>query len=670
MDYHAVIAMHDRLARQQIDDQLHFITNRDPAIAYTSENTVYARDPLQPISNTLDRLMVTPTIPLSNSVDVSSGAFYSRGILYVFHGRNSGPMPFPHPHFSHILIALKVDTRTGDTQLYVGEEYGDLPVFHPDTLPLAIVRVHPGQDVVRSEDIIDLRPWFNFDLSHPHDRVVYEVRCLAPSESVSFDRRPYHSGPPLMAVYQRLSQLEDGFRVSQNFDSLEMAAPIHNGHLLEFNEVGNGVSLKSSIRRLPIEFGDQANILFVSAQFGTPSGDGSKRNPFMTLDMAAARYNADPVFDTIFISPGVYVVQDRLEFTRDVLIIGHSADEAIIRVFPGAEGIFCSGRFEMRTICLYAQMQYDVDTAHITCDDPRLVNCIVVNNQRTEITAIFRTTVDLRFTNCIFDNPRDNFSALLHHIGEQPPGFRHMQNSIILGYWEPMFQTATNWFGVQPGVLDLLNLENISALRYRPMLPSAARNAGNFDWVGANMNGTAPDIGIYGGSMAALADVEVVPTNIPVVFRHSIQTLFSPVIRGFEHASIGAHIPPFTHIYGAVSFDGGHKWLAWREGIAAWVTIDIRRIHEMGNTHSELLTRLVEMGEIKTKGEIVVAWGMISHESTAKPFLRVAQFHCIVSPDALRKYPMVNLDILVDEFAVLVRNNTERRIEGLVFVCY
>lgn len=677
MNFHELIKLHDILTRQSIDDRLYFIMNEDPNLAVTTENTVHARSPLKPISDTLDMLLVSPNVPIDNTVNVSSGVFYSRGIPYVYAGGNSGPIDIDTFASTYVLICLAVDKVLGTTSLKVIAEYGNMPQFHSDIVPLALIHLASIDTKIKTDNIIDLRPWLHYDVAVSNlDRSIETISELKSGYSHTYSRKPHHSAPPFINAYIDYDNTT-GYRLTQKYSCIEDAIGIHNSGLMAFNDIVHGITIKSNNNRIPITLGGLPEHIFVSAQFGKVNGTGTIIDPVLSLDAAASIFNSYPDKTTIYIGPGHYTITNTLTFDRSVLIIGHSTEEVKL-IFTGTldNGIVVTdpiGKLELRTIKIQPNILAAPDKILFITNYLTMFNCVYINYSRQHILPMVKTE-NLILSNCVFHNPEDSVVLDLWLPSHLPNNFIGMQNLIILGRWAAgQFQGGPNNLSDQiTSIKENLKLENIDEQKYRPMFGSNCIDTGTYTLVNADIDGSAPDIGIYGGKYAAFPDIITVPIHEPVVFKHKISGLVSPIIKNFRSINVWLEkdSASMAELFGAISFNGGYEYVAWDSSTDAWKVIDIKKIHEQGNVWTDLVNRLLNMGDIVTKGEIVIAWGLISYSAAHSVTLRSVDYICGISDNARVVYPLYNLNVLVDDSSIMVTNTTADTIKNLTIVSW
>lgn len=662
LDGHVQILLQDMLARRAIDDRLWFVQVGEGNQAVTTETVVSVMDPLKPVSQILDSLRVSPTSPASSFVIISSGAFYCRGTLYTFYGKTFGPLHLDLSMGTTAWIGLQINavkiTATASV-IYGGAEQ---LVFHPNFLPLAVVSILPTRQVVLSADILDLRPFFSFDPAGPQDRVEAQISCIGAGESICIDRSPFHKGAPIIQLYQKY--LSGGFHdIVHTYNSLSKGVGVgDNAHLVDFDATYRGVTIKPLVERLPNDLPDAPTTIFVSAERGSSTNPGSKAQPVMTLADAVVLANANSAVTTIFIEAGIYTITDPLIFTNSVTIVGYSPDDVQIRTRANQGAISCNSDLRIEAISFRLKSYTSVDMpAVFVAGSITMLNCSILHMDDNAMLPVYKADT-LVLSNLVFHNL---WSIGVSLFDVTPSLFIGMHNIIVIGDWGDKFQ-------VSPTILYAasteLKLENPLLFKYRPLTGSVCLNTGSYAVCGANKDGTQPDIGLYGGQYAALADVKRIPIGKLVLVRYAVQTMFAPVIHNFTFAQVIGEKPNGTEIYGCVSFDGGKNWVVWDEGTAAWKKVNPELLSIEGNTAQDLCTYIARVSNLGTRGEIVFLWGLFSTVSDKAPVITQCLFKARGSTGGYIPYSMENVEILVDDFSVLLRNKLDTPIRDLIVV--
>lgn len=684
-----MIYLQDMVVRRAVDDRLYFIqAGPDPEQQHTTESVVYARDPLQPIAQVLDSLKVIPSVPNSNSVVITAGWFYCQGLLYSFPGAPDLPIHLSLHTTSTILVGLKIDRILNTVTPYVNVEHGKLPQILPDVVPLALVQVRAGATEILSDDIVDIRPFLHYDTASPADKKEIYIACLGPHEGISFSRQPYHSGTPQLQVWQVVDKAQAGYVVSHDYRKPEgydeneegVFAPftaLHQSEYLAYDDTLDGVSLRKLVTRQPIELFDRDDgTVFVDPNGGA-TWPGTKDQPVATLAQAVDIARVKPEITTIFLSEGVYVVTTALLFPRPLALIGADPDKVIIRIsqngyFRVEDAVTFTTKLAFYTITLQfageipdyanATLEYNV---WIQANYVAFLNCVFrIIQGASPCAPLVRGLTDMFFSNCIFHNPYPNLEGAEIYPGPVVD-FRGVQNSIYIGPWDTVKIESSDNIDTdeqEPG------LENMATYNYRPLVGSPCIDAGSTAEVGLDVDGSLPDIGLYGGKYASMADIVRYPLQQLAVFRYPLQTLFAPVLGKLKNVAVEANIPANTEIYAAISFNGGKDWVSWDEATVGWKGTALATLHETGNTLVYLQTKLQNIDLTEYSGEVVLALGLYTQVVNRAPGVRTMRFTWEVSKEALTLYPLEKLDILVDGPAVMVRNATDEQVRDLVIV--
>ena len=244
-------------------------------------------------------------------------------------------------------------------------------------------------------------------------------------------------------------------------------------------------------------------------------------------------------------------------------------------------------------------------------------------------------------------------------------------NNIILGTWGhpfPTGPTSQNLFDLSPDA-SVVGLEDL--LKFYPKPGSMAIQQGIVTLVGANKDGSRTDIGLYGGGFASQARVSSYSVRDMVIFRYTAMTMFSPSLKRFINAMpLTGYSLQQHNIRCAVSFNGGHTFLAWNESAAAWAVINMDRFKDQANTPQDLANRLINMGDVGTRGEIVIAWGMWTTDPTQTPIIRGIDLQ--VQSDGLAIKPIWpdQLDMLISDESIMLTNIGHDRLYNITVVVY
>lgn len=678
-DYHDMIKYHDMMARTQVDDRLYMLMDEEGSPYRTTENTVYARDPLQPIANVLDALKVVPTTPISRSVTIVAGHFYCGGGLYTFPGVQTLEIP-THPHLAtYVFVGLRINKNTNKVTPWINAEYGVVPSYFPEIFPLAIIHRRAGATEFYSDDITDIRPFQNFDVTIPRDKLEIEIACLGPGEATSFSRKPYAGGAPFLQVWQRLGEgttynIMHDYRIPIDFPDhwteYKPFKPLVNGEHLAYNPTTNGVSLTKLNRRLPIDFANLPEIVFVSP-LGRDTWPGTKSQPVATLAQALSVATVLPEKTTIWFDTGLYVCAGPLTFNRPLTLVGKDPETVILRVSGRGKLRFTyigdnPVTFRTMNLQFYGKIQFpDEIEAWIHADRLQVMNCACsIMGEVAACAPFFGAFSSLFLTNCVFHQKFPALATTAKIVQDTPPSeFLGFQNSIYIGPWAQALQMGET--NIDANLVDPV-LENIEMGKYRPDIESPCIDAGTYAIVGADIDDSAPDIGLYGGQFASLANNSIYPTSALSVFCWPFQTIFGPIIASMTDIVEVYNKPTNTEIYGAVSFNGGKTWVAWDIDRASWVIVQLDQLQTTGNTWAYLKEQLKRTDFSAYSAEIIVAIGLLTMDPEKTPTFLQVEFQGEIDSRSLTPYPLENLDIFVDSTAVFLRNRIQEQVRGLV----
>ncbi len=680
-DFHEVIQYYDALQRGQVDDRLYMIMDEHEHPYRTTENTVYARDPLQPISKIMDALKVVPTVPVSNSVEIIGGHFYCGGQIYVFPGARSVEIVI-HPYIAtQIFVGLRVNKNTGEVTPWVNTEYGVIPSYFPEVIPLALITKRPDTEEFLSDDILDIRPFQNFDVAIPKDKREIEILCLGPNEGIAFSRRPFIGGAPFLQVWQRIGKAAPSYDILHDFrhseDSLDAwydfrpFTGLYNPEYLTYDPAMDGVSLKKHNRRASIELPALPSVVFVS-KLGRDTWPGTKDQPVATLKQALSIFNALPEKTTIWLGTGEYITTTALTFSRDVTIIGQDPTNTHIR-FASRGKLRCEGELQFRTTGLqfYGQIQEpDTYNAWVHSESLSLYNCVGTIFHEASICAPFFSAVSsLFFTNCVFQNrfPALDTTARIVDPAVPLPSFQGFQNLIYLGNWVAMLGiSGVGSTSIHDAVTDPLFIANDGT--FRPRQDSPCIDTGTAALVGVDLDGTLTDIGIYGGRFASMADNPAYPINQAAIFKWPVQTMFGSLIEKFEQITSVITQPADTKVQAIVSFTGGKTWLTWHEERAAWRVILFEQALSLAKSWEYTRERLLETDLSEYTEEVIIAFVLSTAHDQKAPAVSWVNFKCTFAPDTLSLYPMDQLDIFVNDTSAFIRNRLPGKVRNLVVV--
>lgn len=677
MDVQGLALLLDQQARGEVDARLWF-TADNGGIANTTRNTVYAVDPLKDISTPMESMMTVPTDPPSKRLHLIGGHFFANGKLYSFPGMESDPIEIHSNVDTYVLTGVRIDPHTDYTSFYCETYYGEWPFMDPAVIPSALVKIPAGQSKILSQFIIDLRPFIHYNVSSAEDRVVIDVACVNPYESIAFSLIRNHRLPPIMNFYQKRPPTGTG-TIVHTFDSMD-AITVLSDDEPEYDPTQNGIRLKYHVSTIPVDIPTGSNVLVVSAEYGKDSNPGTYDDPMGTIEGAVDRLNSSTVYDTIFVLAGRYSPKKTLNITKPVMIIGKDPHTCIFDLQKDQVFIDASVNFSIRTMQFYWGIPEttnvtDLIQAH---EDIQILNCLFKQSAITKVARVLQFYKNSWISNCVIDNPfSTDYPGSISEFYRRAPGWDattyvdRVENCIITGQWNQTFISGISTRNLIEQNGDALDLEDTTY--FYPLDNSKARDYGHSYLVGLDLDGSPTDTGLYGGQYASGARTKQYSLSDLPVFKYRIQTMFSPVIGRFVNViPIYSNFNNAGEIYGAISFDGGHVWVAWDEPLGAWRKVSsLDRLDIEGNTAHDLAQRVINMGPIPTKGEICFAWGLKTTNRKQSPVFRGVQYVVKANGDSLvPMYPESQLSVVVAEDTVMVTNITAERITDLVIVAY
>lgn len=677
MDVQGLALLLDQQAKGEIDARLWF-TADNGGIANTTRNTVYAVDPLKDISTPMESMMTVPTDPPSKRLHLIGGHFFANGKLYSFPGMESDPIVIDGNVDTYVLTGVRIDPYTDYTSFYCETYYGEWPFMDPAVIPSALVKIPAGQGKILSQFIIDLRPFIHYNVSSAEDRVVVDVACVNPYESIAFSLIRNHRLPPIMNFYQKRPPAGTS-TIVHTFDSMD-AITVLTKDEPEYDADQNGIRLKYHISTIPVDIPTGPTVLVVSAEYGRDSNPGTYDDPMGTIEGAIDRLNSNVLYETIFVLAGRYSPKKTLNITRPVVIIGKDPHTCIFDLKEDRVFIDATDRLTIRT------MQFSwitPETANVpdliqAKDDVRILNCLFKQASINRVARVLQFYKNSWISNCVIDNPfSTDHPGSISEFYRRAPGWDattyvdRVENCIITGQWNQAFISGISTRNLIEQNGDVLDIEDRTY--FYPADNSKARDYGHSYLVGLDLDSSPTDTGLYGGQYASGSRVKQYSLSDLPVFKYKIQTMFSPVIGRFVNVvPIYSNFNNAGEVYGAISFDGGHVWVAWDEPLGAWRKISsLDRLDIEGNTAHDLAQRVINMGPIPTKGEICFAWGLKTTNRKHSPVLKGVRYIVKANGDSLVPlYPENQLSVVVAEDTVMVTNLTAERITDLVIVAY
>lgn len=670
MDVQSLALLLDQQAKSDIDARLYFTLNGSDT-AQTTATTRYSTDPLKDIRMPLESMMVVPTDPPSDKIQLIGGHFYANGKLYAFPGMESEKILLDANKDTYCLVGVRIDPKTDSTTFYCGTEHGEFPFFDPALIPAALIKIPAGHKKILSQFIMDLRPFIHYNVSTPEDRVVIDLACISPKESVAFSLRRNMRLPPIMSFYQKIPP-PGVHTIVHNFSSIKTVIPLVD-EKPAYDEKLGGITIRKRVEALPIDIPTGSNVLVVSPLTGNDTNPGTNNEPLRTVEAAVSKLNISTNIDTIFIREGIYSPVAPIEVNRDVTFIGTNPLKCIFRLLKDQPFMETNAEVTFRTL----QFQWAIRplsgiTSMVKANKKiSYYNCFFRQVHQQEVIPWCIYSDDFILSNCILYNPFSSMptskSIFYQPSAGHTPAIDRFENTIVLGLWNQTFPVVSNiidTLGQDPKLEDLI--------QFYPLEGSPCIDTGIETLVGADNDGTAPDIGLYGGKYASMRRISQYPLAVMPVFKYHIQTMFSPVIKRFVSVTpLLGYAPTECKVYGAVSFDGGHTWLGWDEHRGAWRKIsDLNLLHIHGNLWDKLSERLVLMGPIPTRGEICFAWGLRTGLHTHTPVIKGVKIVVKAEGSSLTPIPMDKISVLVAEDTVLITNQSDEQLRDMVIVAY
>lgn len=680
MDVQSLALLLDQQARAEIDARLYF-TQCDGKNQQTTRTVVYATDPQKNISNPFEALMTVPTDPPSSKLHLIGGHFYANGKLYAVPGMETPEIKLSAAEDTYVLVGIGINPKNDRTFLVCETYHGEFPLFNNYTIPSALVKIPAGKSPIVSHYIMDLRPFIHYNVSTPADRAIVSIACIKPQESVAFELMRGHRLPPIISFYKKLPgagiyTITHEYNSTTDFIPLTDAEPTYDDSM-------NAVTLKPIITANPITIAGGPNVIVVSAMNGADSNTGTFSDPLRTLEAAFDKFNGNPgVYDTIFLQAGYYSPGRALIANSPVTIIGEDPVTCIVCVngaLPHNMFTF-NDNATLRTIQMeWGVLETDNYYAIVAKGEFHCFNCIFKQINQHRVGDWIRVHSHLIISNCIMNNPYNIvpatsmsrlYSCIPGWSTAIPPYQEIVANNIVLGPWDQTFTIGGSLVNIVESAGEDPGLEDTKRYYLKP--GSIGIDTGMPTIVGTDLDNTPTDVGIYGGMYASMVRHKEYPITETPVFRYAYSTMYSPVISRFVSIDVIRGIaPPECEIYGAVSFNGGHTWLIWDELLGAWKRIaDLTKLPTTTSTATDLCKRLVDMGPIQTKGEIMFAWALKSSLVTNTPYFRGVNMTVKAASDTLVPIQPTDFNVVIAEDTMMVTNLSSDQIKDVVIVAY
>lgn len=677
MNVQSLALLLDQQARAEIDARLYF-TQCNGENQQTTRTVVYATDPLKNISNPFEAIMTVPTDPPSNKLHLIGGHFYANGKLYAVPGMETPEINLSDTEDTYVLVGVSINPKNDRTNLFCKEYHGEFPLFDNYIIPSALVRIPAGKSPIVSHYIMDLRPFIHYNVSLPNDRAVVNISCINPNESVAFELMRGHRQPPILSFYRKMPgggiyTIMHEYNSSDSFIPLTKDTPI-------YDEATGSVTLRPVVTANPLTIPGTSNVLVVDMKGGLDTNTGTFSDPLRTLEAAFDRFNGVDGYDTIFVKEGMYTTTRTLIANKPITIIGENPITCIISVIPAmTHSMFVfNEEATLRTLHLQWGVPktagFDAIKANrnLSC-----FNCVFKQTNQQRVGDWIYAVNDIYIANCIMHNPYSiiptTSQSLLYKFATgwtKPPFKEYVANNIVIGPWLQTFLTGPSHINLVEDAGDDLGLEDTK--NYYLLPGSLGIDIGEPSIVGVDTDGTPTDLGLYGGQYAAMVRHQEYPISETPVFRYAYSTMYAPIISRFISVEVWRGLAPAEcEVYGAVSFNGGHDWLIWDEMLGAWKRIrDLTLLPTTSSTADELARRLVEMGPILTKGEIMFAWALKSSLVRNTPYLKGVKMVVKAASDTIVPIQPDNFNIVIAEDTMMITNLSTEQIKDVVIVAY
>lgn len=686
MDVATLVTLHDQNARNEVEHRLYFTQRQKPNgsgtnMVESTRTVVYATDPLKNISYPFECLMTVPTDPPSNKIQLIGGFFYANGKLYPFPGMETPEILIDPNQDTYVLTGVRIDPNTDRTDLYVQTTHGEYPFMDRSVVPSALIKIPSGFDKIISGYITDLRPFIHYNVSTPEDRAVINIACINPNESVTFELMRNKRLPPIINFYKKVPP-EGTHTITHTFTSSDDIVVL--GEDQPSVDSVQGVTLKKTIVAQPLTMPSTNNVLFVSALTGNDSGDGTATYPLLTLGAALDRYNGMTQYDTIFIMEGIYSLNSHKQINRDLLLIGESPTTVSIRLLNSTSSLLTTVdplvKVTIRTVSFISLTPALASTADANMSfagGAYIHNCIFKQATGVRVLPIISNTGPLLISNCIIHNPYYTTPSTSSSYLYNPSGTGSVAitNCYIIGPWLTSFTVGVATRNYQDaGSGASFMFENLEGYYPTGTTPSGVHSGLPIGTNATDLDGAPISTGIYGGQWAAMFKREWYPIDQMPIFKYRYHTLYSPVIARFVSITpVMSFTPPIAncHVYGAVSFNGGHDWVVWDEFLGSWKRIaDLETLDINGNSAEDLCVRLVNNGPITTKGEICFAWALKSGHPNYTPNIKGVQMTVKADADTITPIYPEDLNVWIAGDTVMITNLSDEKQNDVVAVAY
>lgn len=662
-----IALLYQEQIRQEIRDKQNY--GRD--LEHNRQTTSTVNHSVDPLRNLqiLDALLVTPTDTPSKDIVIQAGNFYCRGALYTYPGKQvSIPQTETNPENPiYIYIGLNV-TKTEIKEYIHPFYYEQEPVLPPNIFPLALI-CYKGNEIF-SYDIKDLRPYWNFDLTFPPDRNINYIPWFEKNTSTVIDRRPlFHDKAPLVAVYTKSKpepiQIVHKFHNATSFMGLK-----DYKYQPTYDPSNEGATINYNYKMFPINYIDDGKTVYVSIEEGSYNGTGTINSPYISLEQAIHHVNSLPIFKTIFIKRGQYILNTELTVKTPITIIGESPH--IVKLIVTHNHNIIKSEFDLTIKTVGLDLRPlpggNPNTTYIETTDNMIVKNTLIELAYCDrnIPSLFRATASLFITNCVFNNkytPNPN-SIYTSSIYSWSPNTT-IQNSIQIGAWEEQLLASNACINSTTDPV-ISNDEY-----YRPLAGSPCIDKGIWEGAGTDKDGTMTDIGLYGGEDAAEAMEKIFPTGMPFPVIHVVDDIKPRAFSKITDIEVEAVIPESTYIRALVRINKHHELCTWDETKDNWIPVGVD--WERALTPHQLKERLQSINTLNGNiTSLQIVWLLLSSSSVeARPVLQKVTITGLTTENGL-----INLNL--DDFTFLhledgtsyVTNNSGLDLEEVIFVAY
>jgi hypothetical protein len=563
------------LYQEQLRQELRDKQNYGRDLEHNRQTTSTVNHSVDPLRNLqmLDALLVTPTDTPSKDVVIQAGNFYCRGKLYAYPGKQiSIPQIETNPENPiYIYIGLEI-TKTEIKEYIHPFYYEKEPILPPNIFPLAMI-CYKGDEIF-SYDIKDLRPYWNFDLTFPPDRSITYIPWFEQGTTTTIDRRPlFHDKAPLVAVYTKSKadpvQIVHRFSPAHSFTDLT-----DYKYQPSYDADREGATISYEYKMFPIHHIDDGKTVYVSIEEGSHDGVGTIDKPYISLAQAVNHVNSLPMFETIFIKRGQYLLNTGVELTVPVTIIGESPH--MVKLITTCNNTMINSQEDLtiKTIGLDLRPAPGGDPNNVFI---KTKTKMVVKNVLTElkycdrnIPSIFQAPGNLFITNCVFNNkyapnPTSIYTGSIYSWSPKTT----IQNSIQIGAWEEQLLASSAC--INSTTDPVISNDGY----YRPLDGSPCIDNGIWEGAGTDKDGSMTDIGLYGGEDAADAMEKIFPAGMAFPVIHIVDDIRPRAFSKITDIEIDAFLPDSTYLRALVRLNKHPELCTWDTETDGWIPVGV-----------------------------------------------------------------------------------------------